>query len=74
MRIRYITTVLEKQSLLFWVTLGAALFFSTIVFMYGDLTNTIDNANILLRAVIQGRVLDFYELSVEKSVTNFAAN
>lgn len=42
--------------------------------MYTDLTNTIDNANILLRAVIRGRVLDFYELSVEESVTDFAAN
>ena len=56
------------------VALATVLFFGAVVFMYADISNTVDNANILLYAVRHGRILEFYELSVERSVTNFAAN
>lgn len=63
---------------LFYIILGVVLsivlFFGAVIFMYADISNTVDNANILLYAVRHGRILDFYELSVERSVTNFAAN
>ena len=44
------------------------------IFLYQDLTNTVDNANILLDATRKGKILQFYELSVECSQTNFASN
>ena len=56
------------------VILAAVLFFGAVIFTYADISNTVDNANILLYAVRHGRILEFYELSVERSVTNFAAN
>ncbi len=54
--------------------LAAVLFFGAVIFMYADISNTVDNANILLYAVRHGRIMEFYELSVERSVTDFAAN
>ena len=54
--------------------LASVLFFGAVIFTYADISNTIDNSNILLYAVKHGRILEFYELSVERSVTNFAAN
>ena len=48
--------------------------FAFIIFMYNDLTNTVDNANILLKAIRWGRITEFYDLSVKYSQTNFAAN
>lgn len=54
--------------------LAVVLFFAAIFFMYGDITNTIDNSNILIRAVTHGKMLNFYELSVQQSATNYAAN
>lgn len=50
------------------------LIFAYLIFMYGDLVNTIDNSNILIKAVKERRVLEFYEMSVKYSQTNFAAN
>jgi len=56
------------------IILASVLFFGAVIFTYADISNTVDNANILLYAVRHGRILNFYELSVERSVTNFAAN
>ena len=50
------------------------LFFAFVSFLYIDLTNTVDNANILLRVIRWGRITEFYDLSVKYSQTNFAAN
>lgn len=54
--------------------LAVVLFFSTLVFMYTDIVNTIDNSNILLRAIKHAQPLKFYEWSVDCSATNYAAN
>jgi len=64
----------DRFILAYIISMAAVLFFAAITFMYIDIVNTIDNSNILLRAIYHRRVLDFYELSVEQSVTNFAAN
>lgn len=50
------------------------LMFAFGIFMYIDITNTADNANILIRAISWGRIKDFYDLTVKYSQTNFAAN
>lgn len=64
----------DRFALIEIVAMASVLFFAVITFMYVDIVNTIDNSNILLRAIRHGQMLDFYELSVEQSVTNFAAN
>ena len=48
--------------------------FAFVIFLYVDITNTADNANILIRAISWGRFRDFYDLTVKYSQTNFAAN
>lgn len=68
------TSGLDRSVILEIAALAVVLFFSTIIFMYADIVNTIDNSNILLRAIKHGQPLDFYEWSVDYSVTNFAAN
>ncbi len=50
------------------------LIFAYLIFMYGDLTNTIDNANILLTTIKHGKMLEFYDISVKLAKTNFSAN
>lgn len=50
------------------------LLFAYFSFMYVDITNTADNANILIRAIKNGKTLDFYDLTVSQARTNFSAN
>lgn len=69
MKTKYNKTIIIQAFLL-----TVVLLFAYVVFMYVDITNTIDNANILLRTIKQGRILDFYEISVEQARTNFSAN
>ena len=57
-----------------WVLLVPILFVAFVIFLYVDMTNTIDNSVSFLKAVFSGRFFDFYEFSVEESTTNFAAN
>lgn len=57
-----------------WGVLVAVLFLAHVVFLYSDLTNTIDNANIFLESVFEGRPLEFYELSVQRASTYWPAN
>ena len=45
-----------------------------LVFMHPDLRNTIDNSNIFLSAIKNGKLLSFYEYSVEKAVNRYSAN
>ena len=63
--------LVDYVSLIMLLLILMAGFFS---FLYVDITNTIDNANILLRALYRGEFLRFYELSVAQSQTDFAAN
>ena len=57
-----------------WILLGIVLIAAYQIFMYMDITNTIDNANILLSSIRHGKMLDFYEISVQQAKTNYAAN
>ncbi len=57
-----------------WIFLVIVLLFSLFIFMYEDMTNTVDNTLTFLDSVFQGKVLNFYELSVENAHTNYAAN
>ena len=45
-----------------------------VFFLYFDFINTVDNANVLLNAIKHGKIMDFYDLTVKQSQTNFAAN
>lgn len=64
----------KAENTLSWILLALILLVAYQVFLYMDITNTIDNANILLRSVWHGKILDFYELSVQQAKTNYAAN
>ena len=44
------------------------------IFMYTDITNTIDNSVLLLRALFEGRIGSYYEYTVEHASTGYAAN
>lgn len=57
-----------------WILLIIVLLFSLFIFMYEDMTNTVDNTLTFLDSVFQGKVLNFYELSVENAQTSYAAN
>lgn len=57
-----------------WVLLVPILFVAFVIFLYVDMTNTIDNSVSFIKAVFSGRFFDYYEFSVEESKTNFAAN
>lgn len=57
-----------------WALLSVVLLLAYVIFLYADLTNTIDNSIIFARALYRGEFLHFYELSVEEATTNFAAN
>ena len=49
----------DRFILAYIISMAAVLFFAAITFMYIDIVNTIDNSNILLRAIYHRRVLDF---------------
>ena len=40
------------------IILASVLFFGAVIFTYADISNTVDNANILLYAVRHGRILN----------------
>ncbi len=65
---------IKREKWLLAGLLAAVLLVAYVVFLYTDLTNTIDNSIIFAKSVYKGRVLDFYELSVEQAVTDWAAN
>lgn len=44
------------------------------IFMYTDMTNTIDNSIVFIRAARHGQILQFYELSVQQAQTSYSAN
>lgn len=44
------------------------------IFMYIDITNTIDNSVLLTKAVFSGNFFDFYDYSIKNASTNFPAN
>ena len=64
----------KKEKWLLAGLLASVLFVAYIVFLYSDMTNTIDNSIIFMKSIYKGRVLDFYEMSVEQAVTDWAAN
>ncbi|MEE0868477.1 MAG: hypothetical protein U0L70_01655, partial [Ruminococcus sp.] len=41
------------------------------IFMYIDITNTIDNSVLLTKAVFSGNFFDFYDYSIKNASTNF---
>ena len=57
-----------------WCMIAVILFFCTITFMYGDVTCTMDNSILLLKAVKNGEFLQFYQYSIENANTVWAAN
>ena len=60
-----------------WMEIGlflAAAAAAYFIFMYVDLLNTIDNANIFLSAIKNGKLLTFYEYSVERAANRYSAN
>ena len=64
----------RKEELCGCLLLLFALLIGYLLFMYMDITNTVDNANVLISCIKNGKILDFYDISVERSQTNFAAN
>ena len=44
------------------------------IYMYADITDTIENSVLLLRCISEGHIRDFYEYSVANSTTLYAAN
>lgn len=52
----------------------AAITAGYLILLYMDLENVIDNSNILLSALRHGKLLSFYEYSVEQASSNYAAN
>ena len=44
------------------------------IFMYSDMRNTIDNSNIFLSALKNGKILSFYEYSLERAANRYSAN
>ena len=57
-----------------WILLIVVFFVSSVLFMYQDMLNTVDNTNIFMKSVFEGKFLDFYEISVEQAQTDYAAN
>ena len=54
--------------------LFAGLVVSYLIFMYSDLYNVIDNSNIFLSAVKNGKLLSFYEYSIGRASGYYSAN
>ena len=54
--------------------LFAGLAVSYLTFMYSDLYNVIDNSNIFLSALKNGKLLSFYEYSIERASGYYSAN
>lgn len=63
-----------SSSVINWITLALTLILAYTVFMYTDMTNTVDNSIIFIRAARHGQFLQFYELSVQQAQTNYSAN
>ncbi len=63
-----------KKSSIKWILLIMILIVSSLIFIYNDMSNTVDNTIIFMKSVLEGKFIDFYELSVEQAKTNYAAN
>ena len=63
-----------NKSSIKWIILVMILLVAFAIFIYQDIENTVDNTNIFIKSVFQGRFLEFYEMSVEQAKTNYAAN
>ncbi len=57
-----------------WACLISCLLVAYVIFIYDDMTHTIDNSITFAKSLLNGRVLEFYELSVEFAKTRYAAN
>lgn len=57
-----------------WALLILVLGFAYGIFMYIDMPDTIWNSITFTKAVLSGKLLNFYELSVKMSITQYAAN
>lgn len=57
-----------------WLLLGLVFIISFFIFMYVDITNTIDNSVLFTKALFSGNILDFYEFTIDNANTTYAAN
>lgn len=57
-----------------WVLLILILLLAYVTFLYEDVAHTIDNSITFAKAIFNGRILDFYELSAEFAQTRYGAN
>lgn len=57
-----------------WLLLGMVFLFAYFIFMYIDITNTIDNSVLFTKALFSGEILNFYDYTIDNASTNFPAN
>lgn len=57
-----------------WLLFGAVFIVVYLIFMYIDITNTIDNSVLLTKALFSGNITNFYDYTIEHASTNFPAN
>ena len=57
-----------------WSLLAIVFIVSFFIFMYVDITNTIDNSVLFSKAVFSGNFFNFYDYSIDNANTSFPAN
>ena len=57
-----------------WLLLGIVFVFAYFIFMYIDITNTIDNSVLFTKALFNGEIFNFYDYTIDNASTNFPAN
>lgn len=70
----YKTSKFKVGTIIEWSLLFLMSIVTYFIFMYIDITNTIDNSVLLDKAIFSGNFFRFYEYSVENASTNYAAN
>ncbi len=66
--------VFDENNTIWWISLLLILSFAWITFYYYDISCVVDNSVILLRSIIHGEFLNFYDFSLDKFQTSWAPN